>query len=112
MYVLTEATKRLADAEKVVASSPVHKRAIELSKIFGTTCYLSESVVDQLMAGKHYFSVGIGTVTLMNYSKFVLDGAMLEWCASKGTRYAKLGKEPVFVHLEIGKRVGQRVNKA
>ena len=112
VFVLTDATKRLSDEERNVASSPVHAQAIVLSKIYGTTCYLSESVVKQLMEGDHYFSVGTGPVTLMHYSDFSLDGAKLRWALSGRTcHHAKLGTKPVFVHLQMGKR-GQQLKKA
>lgn len=109
VYVLIDATRRLESEEKVSSTSAVHGRAIELSKVFGTTYYLSESVVTHLMPGHHFFAVGKSPAQRLHYEKFSLDGKTLTW-SSGPVKYAMLGKRPVFVLFDVGRRVTRAKN--
>ena len=106
VYTLTDATRRLPAVRKKASSSPVHSAALALEEIFGTTYYLSESVVDNLMAGDHFFVVGGKPVARMRFgADFTLDGAKLRWAAGGGSKHATLGGKPVFVVTAIGERL-------
>jgi hypothetical protein len=105
VFVLTEASKNLAKIEETTPSSEIHRQALDLSKIFGQTFYLSQSVVENMMPGDHFFSIGVDSMPQrMKFSDFSLDGRKLKW-AGKGKTHAKLGKEPVFLLMEIGRRM-------
>ena len=109
VYVLTDATRKLKALEKIAPSSAVHRQALELSKVFGTTYYLSESVVAHLEPGVHFFAVGKMPVQRMRFDKFALDGSKLTW-STGAVRYAMLGKRPVFVLSEVAERIGRAQN--
>ena len=109
VYVLNDASRKLKTLEKIAPSSAVHRQALELSKVFGTTYYLSDSVVAHLEPGIHFFAVGKMPVQQMRFEKFALDGSKLTW-STGAVRYAMLGKRPVFVLSEVAERIGRAKN--
>lgn len=109
VYVLNDASRKLKALEKVAPSSAVHRQALELSKVFGTTYYLSDSVVEHLEPGMHFFAVGKMPVQKMRFNKFSLDGSKLTW-STGAVRHAMLGKRPVFVLSEVAERIGRAQN--
>ena len=105
VYTLVDATRKLPSVRKTPASSRVHAKALALTEVFGTAYYLSESVVDNLMTGDHFFVVGDEPVARLRYdSGFSLGGKPLQW--SRGTpKHATLGGKPVFVLIAVGARM-------
>jgi hypothetical protein len=87
----------------------VHRRALELQKLFGTVYYLSQSVIDNMAPGTHVFSIGGGEPKRMRYSDFALDGKKLKWAKLK--THVQMGKDPVFVLAEVGKRICKKAAK-
>ena len=103
VYVLTEATRHLPAVRRTQPSSDVHRRALELQLLFGTTYYMSPSVVGNLAPGEHVFSIGGGAPARMQYADFALNGQALVWDAQ--ALCAQLGDQPVFLLAEVGRRI-------
>ncbi len=89
--------------EKTPADSEVHAAALELSKVFGDTWYLSKSVVKHLEPGKHVFSIGGDAPAQLEYGDFAIENKKLAWSADG--LCAELDGEPVFWMRAIQLRI-------
>ena len=107
VYLLTEATANLASADAALkrARSNVERSALELSRTYGKTYYVSRSIAGHLMDGDHYFSVGKSAPCRMSWDggAMTLDGKKLTWTKSD-PQHAQLKGKNVFVHLRMGER--------
>lgn len=101
--VLVDASRALAGIEKTPADSEVHAAALELSKVFGDTWYLSKSVVKHLEPGKHVFSIGGDAPAQLEYGDFAIEDKKLAWSADG--LCAELDGEPVFWMRAIQLRI-------
>ena len=105
VYLLTEATANLAAADAALkrARSNVERSAIELSRTYGKTYYVSRSIAGHLMDGDHYFSVGKALLPHeLGRRGNDADGKKLTW--TKSDPRAQLKGKNVFVHLRMGER--------
>lgn len=107
VFLLCQATEKLALVQQIKPLSDIHRQALALECIFGTTFYLSSTVIKNMAPGQHVFSIGgssdsIQTMTFaIQGTVYTLNDQPLVW----KKKYAMLQDQPVFILVAVGQRI-------